>query len=63
MLFLKLSNANMLFGKRILIWKFYITNKILPTSKRVQLIDPKEFVIVALDVDSKTFVMHVAIQK
>ena len=61
--FLKISNANIAFGKKILTWKSYTTNKALPTTKQVQLIDPKEFVIAALDVDSKTFVVHVAIRK
>ena len=35
-----------------------------PTHYRTfQIVDPKEFVITALDVNSKTFVVHVAIQK
>ena len=46
-----------------LLWKSYTTNEALPTTKRVQLFDPKEFVIAALDADSKTFVVHVAIRK
>ena len=61
--FLKLSNADMSFGERTLTWKFYITNKALPTTERVQLVDPKEFVIAALDADSETFVMHMAIRE
>ena len=44
-------------------WKFYTINKVLPTSKQVQLVDPKEFVLVALDTDSKTFVVHAAIRE
>ena len=31
--FLKISNADMAFGKRTLTWKSYITNKALPTTK------------------------------
>ena len=42
-------------------WKTYTTNEALSITKQVQIIDPKEFVIVALDVDSKTFVMYVTI--
>ena len=61
--FLKISNADMAFGKRPLMWKSYTTNKALLTTKQVQLVDPKEFVIAALDADSETFVEHVAIQK
>ena len=61
MFFLKLSNANMLFDEETLMWKSYTTNKVLPTTEQVQLIDPQEFVLAALDVDSETFVVHVAI--
>ena len=63
MLFLKFSNVDMLFGKRILTWRTYITNKALPTTKQVQIIDKKDFVIAALDIDNKTFVMHIAIRE
>ena len=54
--FLKLSNVDVSFGKGTLIWKCY-------TTKQVQLIDSQEFVIAALDVNSKTFVVHVAIRE
>ena len=40
MLFLKLSNADVLFGEEILMWKSYTTNKALPTIEQVQVIDP-----------------------
>ena len=59
--FLKLSNVDVSFGEETFTWKFYTTNKALSTTKQVQLIDLKEFVIAALDADSKTFIMHVAI--
>ena len=61
MLFLKISNANVAFGKGTLTWKSYTTNKALLITKQIQLVDPKEFVIATLDVDSKTFVVHMAI--
>ena len=61
--FLKLSNADMSFGEETLTWKSYTTTKVLPTTEQVQLIDPQEFVIAALDVNSKTFVVQVAIQE
>ena len=32
-LFLKINNVDMLFGKKIFIWKTYTTNKALPTSE------------------------------
>ena len=63
MLFLKIINTNMAFGKETLTWKFYTTNKALLTIKRVQLVDLKEFVIAVLNADSETFVVQVAIQK
>ena len=61
--FLKISNADIAFSEGTLMWKSYTTNKALPTTKQVQLVHPKEFVIAALDTDSETFVMHVAIRK
>ena len=63
MLFLKISNADIAFGERILTQKSYITNKALPITKQVQLVIPKKFVIVALNANSKTFVMHMAIRE
>ena len=63
MLFLKISNMDMLFGEKTLTWKTYITNKALPTTEWVQIINKKDFVIAALDANSETFVVHVAIWK
>ena len=62
MLFLKISNADVSFGEETLTWKIYTTNKALPTTKQVQIVNLKEFVIVALDVNSKMFVVHMAIR-
>ena len=61
--FLKLSNADVSFGKGILMWRTYITNKALLTTKQVQIINKKDFVIAALDIDSEMFVVHMAIWK
>ena len=61
MFFLKLNNTNILFDKKILIWRTYITNKALSTIKQVQIIDKKDFVIMTLDTNNKTFVILVAI--
>ena len=61
--FLKISNANIVFDKGTLMWKSYTTNKALPTTERVQLVNLKEFVIAALDADSETFVVHMAIRE
>ena len=51
----------MSFDKKTLMWRFYTANETLSTTKQVQIVDPKEFIIIALDVDNKTFVVHVAI--
>ena len=63
MLFLKINNADMSFGERIFIWKTYTINKTLPIIKQVQIIDPKEFDIAVLNIDSETFVVYIAIRK
>ena len=51
----------MAFDEKTLTWKSYTINKALSTIEWVQLVNLKEFVIVAIDVDSKTFIVHVAI--
>ena len=61
MLFLKISNANIAFSKKTLMCKSYTINKALSSIERVQLVNPKKFVIAALDVDNKMFVVHMAI--
>ena len=61
--FLKISNADMSFGKGTLTWKTYTINKALPTTEQVQIIDKKDFIIAALDANSETFVVHVAIRE
>ena len=61
--FLKISNAKVVFIEGTLTWKSYTTNKALPTTKQVQLVNQKDFVIAALDADNETFVVHVAIRK
>ena len=60
---LKISNADVVFGKKTLTWKSYTTNKALPTTEQVQLVDPKEFVIAVLDADSKTFIVYMAVRE
>ena len=60
-LFLKISNVDILFGKRTFMWKSYTTNKVLFTTKQVQIINLKEFVIVVLNIDNKIFVIYVTI--
>ena len=63
MFFLKISNADVSLSEKTLTWRIHITNEALSTTKQVQIVNPKEFIIVVLDVDNKKFVMHVAIRK
>ena len=58
--FLIFSNTEVQFVEKELTWRSYTTDKALSATKRVKLIDKKEFTKVALDENSKTFVMHIA---
>ena len=58
--FLTLSNANIQFAEKKLTWRPYITAEALPTTKQVELINKEEFAKVALDGNSKTFVIYMA---
>ena len=51
---------NCQFAEKELTWRSYTTAEALLTTKRVELIDKKEFAKAVLDENSKTFVMHVA---
>ena len=57
--FLTLSNADVQFVEKELTWRSYTTAEALPTTKRVELINKKEFAKAALDENSKTFVVHI----
>ena len=59
MSFLALSKIEVDFAKRELTWKVYTIAKAFPTTKRVQIIDPKEFAKAVLDPDQETFIVHV----
>ena len=61
--FIKLSNTDVLFGKKTLTQRTDTTNEALSTTKQVQIINKKNFVIMALIINNKTFVMYMAIQK
>ena len=58
--FLALSNVDIQFDKKELTWRSYTAAEALPTTKRVEIIDKKEFAKAALDAESETFVVHVA---
>ena len=59
-LFFTLSGADINFSKKELQWRSYTIEKALLTTKRVELIEKKEFVVTALDLGYETFVIHVA---
>lgn len=60
-LFLVFSNINIQFAKKEFIWKSYIFAKALLITKKMELIDKKQFAKTELDEDSKTFVIYVVV--
>ena len=61
--FFKFSNADVLFGEKTLTLRTYTTNKALSSIKQVQIIDLKESVIAALDINNEIFMMYMAIRE
>lgn len=59
MSFLILSNANIEFVKKELIYKFYTIAEALPPIKCVELIKKKKFTKIALDENSEAFVIYI----
>ena len=57
--FLTLINIDVLFLERELTFRFYIAAEALPTTKRVEIIDKKEFAKTVLDENVEAFVVHV----
>ena len=60
MLFLTLSNADIQFAEKELIWKTYTTKEVLPTTHQVKIIDWKKFAKAVLDKNVEAFVVHVS---
>ena len=58
--FLTLSDVDVNFSGWILWWRTYTTEEALPTTRRVKLVGKKEFAVVVLDLESETFIVHVA---
>ena len=58
--FLTLSKADVRFAERELVWRTYTAAEALPTTRRVKIIDKREFAVAALNADDETFVVHVA---
>ena len=55
-----LRGADIDFSSRELRWRTYTTKETLPTTKRIKLVDKKEFAAAALDPEHETYVVHVA---
>ena len=60
MSFFTWSGVNVDFLGREFQWKTYITKKALPTTRRVKLVDKKEFVATALNSEYEAYVVYVA---
>ena len=59
MFFLTLSKADIWFAELKLVWKTYTAAEALSTTKRVEIIDKKEFTAAALNGDDETSIVHV----
>ena len=57
--YLTLSNADIQFAEKELTWRSYTVAEALPTTKRVEITDKKEFTKAALDENVEAFVVHV----
>ena len=60
MLFLTFSKADIRFVEQKLVWGTYTAAETLPTTRKVEIIDKKEFASVALNANNETFVAHKA---
>ncbi len=58
--FLIISNANVDFQAQDLQWRSYTTRDILPTTRQVERIGKKKFIVVALDPEQEAFLIYVA---
>ncbi len=58
--FLTISNADIDFQAWDLQWRSYSTGNVLPTTRRVKLIEKTEFAVAAFDLEHKVFLVHIA---
>ena len=58
--FLTLSKANICFAEWELVWRTYMAAEVLSTTRRVEIIDKKEFLVAATNADDETFMVHIA---
>lgn len=59
MLFLAFSNAEVSFAQKELTQRFYITSEALLTTKRIKVIDQKEFATAVLNPNKEAFIVYV----
>ena len=59
MLFLTFSKADIWFAEQELVWRTYTATEALPTTRRVEIINKKEFAAAALNAYDETFVVHI----
>ena len=59
MLFLTLCSADIDFLGRELRWRTYTTKEALQLTRRIELVDKKEFAVAALDPEYETYLVHV----
>ena len=57
--FLIINKANIRFAEQELVWRIYIAAEALLTTRRVEIIDKREFAAATLNADNETFVMHI----
>ena len=60
MFFLILSKADIRFAERELVWRTYTAAKVLPTTRKVEIINKREFAVAVLNTDNETFMVHIA---
>ena len=60
MLFLTLSKADIWFAERKLVWRIYTAAEALSMTRKIEIINKKEFAVAVLNADNKTFVMYIA---
>ena len=60
MFFLTLSNVDIWFAEKKLLWRIYPSKKALPTTRQVELIKWKDFTKAMLNKNIKAFLVHVS---
>ena len=61
--FLTMNNIDIQFDTWCFTWRSYTTAKALPITKQVELIDKQKFAKVAVDKNSKMFIIYLAAWK